>query len=332
MVCYQGPHETYKGDGVLSGFDVVPPEIRPCPSPTPKDRFITASASGTIRKVGREDDPRDPFHSIVIVNHGMYETGYMHLANISVQKGQVVKVGDLLGNPSCEVPPGGRATGVHAHTFVLKDGKPVPIDEFSFSGWRADYDEKNARGVFMKEGEVTRIADKGRCGPDEATIKNCGGIRNDITHLAAGMRVFHVDAINKEGVHTKIYVRGGDTLLSEAHGVWCMGGSGADHSIPQGECGNPDGVRPANPVEYPLVLSSAQIGTLIGKAGEKIFKLGKNAIVLIEEDGELILIFNDRPEYYGDNSGRIAVMIAVIPSRKKRILEIAPQKRNLLAA
>ena len=79
---------------------------------------------------------------------------------------------------------------------------------------------------------------------------------------------------------------------------------------PTAECGSAQGIRRANPVELPLILDSAKIGALIGRVGNgPWFKIGEQARVTAQTNGELFLLFNDRPCCYGDNSGHVRVNI-----------------------
>lgn len=176
-----GPHS----DGLSKGKRYAVDwgwEIVDCPGGKPlSNRWVEASASGKVTKVGNERDPKDPFHSVVELSHGNFggkdiTTGYMHLANIQVNVDEEVQVGTKLGNPSCEVSPGGSTSGVHAHTYVKVNGEPVDIDGFTISGWRINAAEGNYQGTLTKAGEQTRTADKRRCDPGK-----CGDIRNDVS-------------------------------------------------------------------------------------------------------------------------------------------------------
>jgi hypothetical protein len=66
-----------------------------------------------------------------------------------------VKVGDLLGHPSCE---GGRATGTHVHIARKYNGEWIPADgivpgivPFVIGGWTAE------QGDAPYEGRLTRV-------------------------------------------------------------------------------------------------------------------------------------------------------------------------------
>lgn len=179
-----GPHYDALSEGVRYGLDFAPPEITPCPS----GKFISphtveASASGTVKVVGNEKNHSDKNHSIVEIEHGNgISTGYMHLKGITVKAGDKVTRGAPLGKPSCDVPPGGHTTAVHLHLFVKKDGKPVPIDQFTFSDWVVRSGNNNYQGSLISPEGSSRIAAEGvRCGPDPQSIRNCRGTRNEIT-------------------------------------------------------------------------------------------------------------------------------------------------------
>ena len=174
-----GPHPSVIGDtGPRDGIDLAGLIPEKCLGGQPsKEVIVIASASGKVMVVGKEDKT-DPNHSIVEIQHpdGL-TTGYMHLANIKVSVGQEVRQGDELGNPSCELQPGGNSTGVHLHLYVEKDGKKIPIDGYSFSGWVFKAGGKVYDGTAIGEGGVQREANPGRCFTDGA----CGGVRNDLT-------------------------------------------------------------------------------------------------------------------------------------------------------
>ena len=114
-----------------------------------------------------------------------------------------------------------------------------------------------------------------------------------------------VQALNQNRTPTGVVVRRGQQLFIEAKGEWCMGGI-----PPTAECGSAQGIRQANPVELPLILNSAKIGALLGRVGNgPWFKIGEQARVTAQTNGELFLLFNDRPCCYGDNSGHVRVNI-----------------------
>lgn len=177
-----GPHSDGLTGGVRAGLDFAQPEVVSCPSGKPIDnRFVEASASGKVAIVGNEKDPTDKNHSIVEIDHGQgLRTGYMHLANIPVTVGEEVKQGGKLGNPSCAIPPGGDTSGIHLHWYAKKDGKFLSADGINFPQGQIKASPNNKDGTLIGPDNLVRTADKRRCGPDENSIKSCGGIRNDL--------------------------------------------------------------------------------------------------------------------------------------------------------
>lgn len=178
-----GPHFDGLSMGIKYSLDFAPPVPVSCPGNPPNTgRYVTSAARGEVIVRGDETNLKDPNHSIIEIRHEDGSiTGYMHLANIRVNKGDRVNAGVALGNPSCEVPQGGETSGQHVH-FYLKDvnGNPIPIKQKMINGWLAVEDAINRNGLLEKPGEETRTADAGRCGPSAASIKVCGGIRNDL--------------------------------------------------------------------------------------------------------------------------------------------------------
>ena len=123
--------------------------------------------------------------------------------------------------------------------------------------------------------------------------------------------VITVDAARQIPVLTGISVQAGRTLTFTASGTWCMGGT-----PPTAECGPPSGIRPANAEELPLILDTAQIGTLIGRvASGPWFKIGAGGSIKMPNSGTLALLFNDRPCCFGDNSGSVTVKMKLATER-----------------
>lgn len=167
-----GPHSDGLTKEVRAALDFGPPEVVDCPGRKPlEDRFVEASAAGKVAIVGNERDATDQNHSIVEIDHNQgLRTGYMHLANISVNVGQEVKQGQRLGNPSCEIPPGGATSGIHLHWYVKKDGKFVPADGIKFPQGQIKAGLSNKDGTLIGPNNLVRTADERRCGPNESSI------------------------------------------------------------------------------------------------------------------------------------------------------------------
>ena len=79
--------------------------------------FSTGAGTVSIPKA----DPNG-YGNWIIVNHGSgVQTYYAHLSEISIQDGQKVESGTMIG----KVGNTGRSTGPHLHYQIMKDGKPV---------------------------------------------------------------------------------------------------------------------------------------------------------------------------------------------------------------
>lgn len=178
-----GPHSDGLSNGVRYAVDFAPARPVPCPGGLPQeDQFIVASESGKVTIVGDEENPKDKNHSIVEVSgESGFTLGYMHLANIQVDVGQKIKQGGKIGNPSCEVPPGGKTTGEHLHVYLEKNNKPIPIEGVVFSGWKVEESNGNYQGLLTSKSEI-KTADTRRCADE--TI--CAGIRNDLESADTG--------------------------------------------------------------------------------------------------------------------------------------------------
>jgi murein DD-endopeptidase MepM/ murein hydrolase activator NlpD len=76
---------------------------------------VFATASGTITYAGDQGN----YGNLLVIDHGYgLETRYGHLMAFSVNKGDQVKRGDIIGR----VGNTGRATGNHLHYEVLANG------------------------------------------------------------------------------------------------------------------------------------------------------------------------------------------------------------------
>lgn len=122
--------------------------------------------------------------------------------------------------------------------------------------------------------------------------------------------VFKVEAANSRGTQIGITVRRGDRLTFRAYGSWCSGGIKAPGIA---SCGEPEGIRPAGQgEEYDLVLKDYPVGMLIGRIDNWIFPVGNGTTIIAQADGTLLLLMNDRYNYYADNSGVIRVEFEIV--------------------
>ena len=182
-----GPHDSFRKGGIKDGIDIAPDVPVACSPGVRKmldEPLVVASASGTVRKVGNEKNRDDPDHSIVEIKKDDGSiVGAMHLDQIPVSVGDRAIGGrTVIGKVSCEVPPEGKTDAMHVHVYVRdQQGNQIPIAERVFSGYTVQAAAKEYDGTMTRAGEQVRTAFEGkRCGPDENSIKACGGIRNDL--------------------------------------------------------------------------------------------------------------------------------------------------------
>jgi LasA protease len=139
------------------------------------DGIVRAAADGVVYR---------PCGNLVIVDHGGgWETGYYHLANISVGQGQVVSRGTPLGHIGTGTGCGGHATGDHVHFSIYHF--PSTVGNHTAAVWHLPADDLGAIGEviggwLIQDGKVAssgclqRISDGGRqCAPS-ARIFNSG--------------------------------------------------------------------------------------------------------------------------------------------------------------
>jgi len=165
-----GPHYIARGPGVRYALDFSSVQKIPC-SPgdkkSIKDAKAVPSKRGTVKIAGGKDknDRNDPLHSIVEIDIGNgYSLEYVHLDNIVVNVGDVVRREQELGAMSCEVPaPYINSEGrtvipstdeIHLHWGVKKDGKPVRIDGLVFrGGWEVKEGQNPGEGIIRRTDE-----------------------------------------------------------------------------------------------------------------------------------------------------------------------------------
>lgn len=84
---------------------------------------VVATAEGVVKKAGWQNS----YGKTVVLNHkDGFETIYGHLSKITVEEGQKVKVGEVIGKAGST----GRSTGTHLHYEVIRDGKRVNPTNF----------------------------------------------------------------------------------------------------------------------------------------------------------------------------------------------------------
>ncbi|TDB43256.1 LecA/PA-IL family lectin [Photorhabdus khanii] len=112
----------------------------------------------------------------------------------------------------------------------------------------------------------------------------------------------------EKGQSTGLLLKQGDIISVIAH-KWVKYGRN------DVEWASPDGPLPINP-------QPPSIATLVAKIANKKFEIGNGVLhKTIPVDGELILLFNDVPGTFGDNSGDLQVEV-IIESRYSPLKEI----------
>ncbi|MEQ9619224.1 MAG: M23 family metallopeptidase [Deltaproteobacteria bacterium] len=84
---------------------------------------IVATADGTVKKAGWQSS----YGKTIVIRHkDGFETIYAHLSKITVEEGQQIKVGEVIGKAGST----GRSSGTHLHYEVIRDGKKVNPTNF----------------------------------------------------------------------------------------------------------------------------------------------------------------------------------------------------------
>jgi murein DD-endopeptidase MepM/ murein hydrolase activator NlpD len=146
-----GPHGAWERDGARAALDFAPSSLEPgCAK---SSLWVVASAPGLIVRTAP---------GVVVLDldgDGYEQTGwvllYLHVDAVgTVQVGNWVEKGTLLGHPSCK---GGRSTGTHLHIARKYNGEWIPADgplPMVLSGWTAHAGEKPYEGTLTKDGET----------------------------------------------------------------------------------------------------------------------------------------------------------------------------------
>lgn len=107
-------HDTYK---MHTGQDFT----------APKGTAIHATGDGVVAFAGND---HNGYGKYVIIKHGYgYQTLYGHMSRIDVQKGDLVKRGDVIGG----VGSTGTSTAMHLHYEVIKKGVKVDPANYFFN-------------------------------------------------------------------------------------------------------------------------------------------------------------------------------------------------------
>lgn len=129
-----GPHGAWEREAAWAALDFAPPSVQSgC---VESEEWVVAAAPGLVLRSGG---------GLVVLDldgDGREHTGwvliYLHVSHEgSVQAGDFLERGELIGHPSCE---GGIATGTHVHLVRKYNGEWILADgslPFEMSGWVA---------------------------------------------------------------------------------------------------------------------------------------------------------------------------------------------------
>lgn len=151
-----GPHASWGNAKPWAAIDFAPPlATQGC---VRTEQFALAVADGVVARTGP---------GIVMLDldgDGDERTGwvvlYLHIAAEGrVKEGDVLKLGDRIGHPSCE---GGRATGTHLHLARKYNGQWIPaaseVLPFNLSGWIPVEGERAYEGWLVRGNESARAS------------------------------------------------------------------------------------------------------------------------------------------------------------------------------
>lgn len=157
------PGSTCPAGDTRYAIDLTTPDGGSCANVPPaaaSRKPARAAAAGTVR-IGKGKDAHGRTSIGVQIDHGGgFGTGYYHLTNILVKKGQRVVVGQALGYPACV----GRSSGTHLHFYVCHvpvkgycdwdamAETSIPISGTVLGGWKVGELPGNYNGT-LKNGD-----------------------------------------------------------------------------------------------------------------------------------------------------------------------------------
>lgn len=150
-----GPHTGWGSLLPWAALDFAPPDVKGC---SPTNRPAVAVAGGVVVR----SEP-----GVVMLDldgDGNERTGwdilYLHVAATGrASVGQILKVGDPVGFPSCE---GGTATGTHVHIARKYNGEWIPVDSaisFNLDGWIAHLGNAPYQGTLTRGNQTIFACD-----------------------------------------------------------------------------------------------------------------------------------------------------------------------------
>ncbi len=149
-----GPHTAWGEGFPLAAIDFAPPMVIGGCAPT--EEVTTAVADGVVVRAN------SAIVTLDLDGDGDERTGwvifYLHVDDILVNPGSVLKAGDPIGKPSCE---GGSATGTHVHLARKYNGEWVPASgplAFNLEGWIAWQGSEPYQGTLTRFGQTIRAS------------------------------------------------------------------------------------------------------------------------------------------------------------------------------
>lgn len=125
---------------------------------------------------------------------------------------------------------------------------------------------------------------------------------------------FSVSANTQAWQNSGLIVSPNQTITITASGRWCWGSGANDCTGPGGTPSSAIPCPNADCSPFPMLIDGAQIGELVGKIGNTIYRVGSSKTITPNENGNLMLGFNDWIGRYSDNSGTIAMTASISSS------------------
>ncbi len=160
-----GPHTGWGSLLPWAALDFAPPDVKGCsttqlPALAVADGVVVRSEPGVVM--------------LDLDGDGNERTGwdilYLHVATTGrATVGQVLKVGDPVGYPSCE---GGTATGTHVHIARKYNGEWIPVNSaisFNLNGWIAHIGNAPYQGTLTRGNQEIIACD---CSDAASQVKN----------------------------------------------------------------------------------------------------------------------------------------------------------------
>ena len=193
-----GPHKNSINSTVWSALDFQGPN---------RSGVARAARSGVVWR-------SSTCPNFIRIDHSNgWQTGYYHLSNEKVSKGQTVSRGQALGDISTKSGCGGSATGPHVHFSLRKNGVEQKIDGHDIGGWTVH------NGTAQYNGYMVRVSDGKRIN-QWGTIYNDGSIGSGADTSSPTTRVTSIPSGWIQTDNVTIQWEGSDDQTSKANLVY----------------------------------------------------------------------------------------------------------------